>query len=170
LTQQNQPDTSVFWVNGNSYTHFQQDYIQIAIAANIPGIEDPKADILRLTHEWLQSNESGRWIMVLDCADDVDIYRTPPAGSLEWHAALSAYLPWNPNGSILITTRNQEVARHLAAKVILIYPIRPNEALEMLQKTTMKQDIDQLVAIKLLELLGYLPLAICLAANFMNSR
>ena len=64
----------MFWVNGNSYTRFQQDYMQIATAANIPGIGDAKAYILRLSHEWLQSNESGRWIMVLDCVDDFDIY------------------------------------------------------------------------------------------------
>jgi hypothetical protein len=84
--------------------------MQIATAATIPGIGDAKADILRLSHEWLQSNESGRWIMVLDCADDFDIYLSPPAGSPEGRAALGAYLPWNPNGSILITTQNRGVA------------------------------------------------------------
>jgi tetratricopeptide (TPR) repeat protein len=47
--------------------------------------------------------------------------------------------------------------------------MRQNEALEMLQKT-MEQDMDQPVARKLLGLLGYLPLAICLAANFMKSQ
>ncbi|RDW65098.1 hypothetical protein BP6252_10749 [Coleophoma cylindrospora] len=172
LTRQNQPDTSVFWVNGNSYTRFQQDYMQIATAANIPGIDDPKADILRLTYEWLQSNESGRWIMVLDCADDLDIYLGTPTRSPEVHVALSAYLPRNPNGSILVTTRNQEVAKNLvsfADNIIAISPMRQIEALEMLQKT-MGQDMDQPVAMRLLELLGYLPLAISLAANFMKSR
>ena len=143
--------------------------MQIATAANIPGIGDAKADIPRLSHEWLQSNESGRWIMVLDCADDFDIYLSPPAGSPEGHAAHGAYLPWNPNGSILITTQTRGVARHLANKVIVIYPMRQNEALEMLQKTV-EQDMDQPVARKLLGLLGYLPLAICLAANFMKSQ
>lgn len=168
MTRQNQPDKSVFWVNGTSYFRFHQDYMQIAIAANIPGINDPKADILGLTHRWLQSNESGRWIMVLDCADDFDIYVNPPARSLGEHVAISAYLPWNPHGSIIITTRNQEVARHLADTVIAISPMRKSEVLEMLQKT-MGQDMDQSQAIKLLELLGYLPLAISLAANFMKS-
>jgi len=97
------------------------------------------------------------------------IYLSPPAGSPEGHAALGAYLPWNPNGSILITTRNRGVARHLANTVIVIYPMRQNEALEMLQKT-MEQDMDQPVARKLLGLLGYLLLAICLAVNFMKSQ
>jgi hypothetical protein len=40
----------------------------------LPGVEEPTIDILGLVHRWLESDESGDWLMILDNADDVDAF------------------------------------------------------------------------------------------------
>ncbi|KAM6504800.1 hypothetical protein FSOLCH5_015290 [Fusarium solani] len=45
------PQTWVFWVHAANAARFEQAYRDIANKAEIPGREDPKADILQLPHE-----------------------------------------------------------------------------------------------------------------------
>ncbi|KAM6510829.1 hypothetical protein FSOLCH5_011275 [Fusarium solani] len=45
------PQTWVFWVHAANAARFEQAYRDIADKAEIPGREDPKADILQLPHE-----------------------------------------------------------------------------------------------------------------------
>jgi hypothetical protein len=36
--------------------------------------DDPKADVLRLVRSWLCDKRNGRWLMVVDNADDTSIF------------------------------------------------------------------------------------------------
>jgi hypothetical protein len=35
---------------------------------------DPKADVLRLVRSWLCDKRNGRWLMVVDNADDASVF------------------------------------------------------------------------------------------------
>jgi hypothetical protein len=43
-------------------------------SSGIPGRDDPKINILQLVYQWLCDARNGRWLMVLDNADDDGIF------------------------------------------------------------------------------------------------
>jgi hypothetical protein len=68
--------TWVFWVHAGSKTTFVHSYHEIANAANVPGREDPKADVLDLVFRWLKRESSCPWLMVVDNNDDAELLFT----------------------------------------------------------------------------------------------
>ncbi|KAJ5878253.1 hypothetical protein N7455_001718 [Penicillium solitum] len=64
------PDMWVFWIHASNAARLEQGYQQIAAAAEVPGRDDPKMNILQLVYQWLCDARNGRWLMVLDNADD----------------------------------------------------------------------------------------------------
>jgi hypothetical protein len=83
------------------------------------GWDDPKVDVLRLVRSWLCDDSNGQWTMVVDNADDANVFyhdipKSRAAGNLNQPAEpLSDYLPQSPNGSILITSRSRTLAQRL---------------------------------------------------------
>ena len=94
---------SVFWVYAGTVERFRNAYREIARKLKIPGYQSSESDILRLVKEWLENKGSGRWLMVLDNADDAEIMYG--SGSIR----LANCLPKSDQGSILLTTRFQKV-------------------------------------------------------------
>lgn len=94
---------SVFWIKASSSTRFEQGYRDIATVGEIPGCDDPKANILQLVNDWLSDERNGKWLMVLDNADDTDTL-LHTAGE---NPPIVDFLPRVLHGSILITSRNQ---------------------------------------------------------------
>lgn len=54
---------------------------------------------------WLSNENSGRWLMILDNADDTNLFFPDTKGI----ARLADYLPKSTKGSILLTTRDRRV-------------------------------------------------------------
>ena len=52
----------------------EQGHQQIATVAGIPGRDDPKMNILQVVYQWLCDARNGRWLMILDNADDDGIF------------------------------------------------------------------------------------------------
>lgn len=100
-------DVSVFWVHASTAERFRQGFMSIAKECDIPGHDDPKADVLSLVKTWLRRKERGRWLMVIDNADDTDIFFQSPAGSAS-EGNLARYIPECGHGSVLIMTRNKQ--------------------------------------------------------------
>ena len=94
---------SVFWVYAGTVERFRNAYREIARKLKIAGYQSSESDILQLVKEWLENKGSGRWLMVLDNADDAEIMYG--SGSIR----LANYLPKSDQGSILLTTRFQKV-------------------------------------------------------------
>ncbi|KAI9767614.1 MAG: hypothetical protein M1839_004471 [Geoglossum umbratile] len=67
------PDTWVFWVHASSIARFEEGYRKIAERAKLPGWDQPDVDILRLVYSWLCDEANGRWAMIIDNVDDVEI-------------------------------------------------------------------------------------------------
>ncbi|KAK7219299.1 hypothetical protein V2G26_007302 [Clonostachys chloroleuca] len=68
------PDIAIFWVHASNAERFHQAYASIAKECNIPGHDDPKADILSLVQEWLEKKYKTQWLMVIDNADDMELF------------------------------------------------------------------------------------------------
>ena len=82
---------------------FKNAYHEIARKLKIPGYQGPDSDVLTVVRDYLQGDRSGRWLMIVDNADDAETMY----GSASLR--LADYLPKSDQGSILLTTRFQKV-------------------------------------------------------------
>ena len=113
------------------------------------------------------------WLVVLDNADDKEIFRLNPLPSGDERTPpLTYYLPRARNGSILITTRDKRVAVDLSIEDDLIEILRmtKSEAKELLSKRLGRKNrgLNDLNSDELCRVLEYLPLAITQAAAFIS--
>jgi tetratricopeptide (TPR) repeat protein len=163
------PNTWIFWIHGSNGTRFEQGYRDIATVARIPARDDPKTNILQLVNKWLSNEKNGRWLMVLDNADDSNMLFNALGDSVP----LADYLPHGFHGSILITSRNQMAARNLVGphgKVIVVEPMNTHDAVTLLRTRTDVGQSSENEARLLVEALECIPLAITQAAAYIAHR
>ncbi|XPS69646.1 hypothetical protein M3J07_001896 [Ascochyta lentis] len=104
------PAKWVFWVHAGTRARFEDEFRRIAEAIKMNGWDDPKVNVLRLVRNWLCNESNGKWTMVVDNADDADVFFNNTSQSRSGSSSdqqvdlLSDYLPQSPNGSILITS------------------------------------------------------------------
>lgn len=170
----------MFWVHVGTQARFQDGYRRIAEAVKIKGFDDPKVDIIRLVYNWLCDESNGRWVMVIDNADDSNVFYPQlretrgvdtSYTSHERAEPLSDFLPQSSNGSILVTSRNRDVAFRLTGSYNCIREVKPMEkedALALLSKKVISSPRDD--AVELLQALDYMPLAITQAAACIGQR
>ncbi|KAK3947628.1 P-loop containing nucleoside triphosphate hydrolase protein [Pseudoneurospora amorphoporcata] len=161
-------DTWVFWVHAGTQARVDEGFRAIADAAELPGRNDSKANILQLVYGWLSNERNGKWVMVLDSADDRDVFFG--ADSNPERRPLAAYLPQSPNGCLLVTTRNKDLAFRLTGKrqnMIEIRPMAQIDALALLEKKLGSlSDTD--IAVDLVRALDLVPLTISQAAAYIQ--
>ncbi|KAF4630922.1 hypothetical protein G7Y89_g7212 [Cudoniella acicularis] len=165
--QEYSPQCSVFWVHANDATSFENSYREIGKMLHIQGIDHEQANVKELVQQWLSKESTGKWVLIIDNADDAQLFETTGDSSL------SSYLPDSNLGGILFTTRNHEVATdHAEADVISIGMMDDSESRELLQTSLQKKNLldDTRSTSKLLELLANLPLAIKQAGAFLNKK
>jgi Tetratricopeptide repeat len=174
------PDTWVFWVHASSLARFEEGYRRIAEAVKLSGCDKPEADILQLIRNWLCDETNGHWVMVIDNADDSSVLFSQPDGtkgsacdgSAQASSCLVDFLPQSPNGSILITSRNRELAHRLtgsSSNIIKVEPMDQSDALALLHKK-LQGDLSTDDAVELLQALDFMPLAITQAAAYISQR
>jgi len=173
----------VFWVHASTQARLEEAFGVIAKRLKLPGIKDPKVNIFQLVSEWLSDENNGKWTMVLDNADDIDVFfpkRKPQdfrdklsgSGSGTEPVALATYLPQSSNGSILITSRSKEAASRLAGgfkNITEVLPMDESTALRLL-KNKLSDPSNEDGATELVTALGYIPLAISQAASYINAQ
>ncbi|GAW17998.1 hypothetical protein ANO14919_074670 [Xylariales sp. No.14919] len=169
----------VFWVHASTRLRVEQGLRTIADIIKIPGRDESKADILQLVYQWLQNERNGRWLMILDSADDIDVFygivrhEDQPSAASEGKRALWSYLPQSSNGLILVTTRNRGLALRLTGhqnnNIIDVGPMDNANALELLAKRLGPQ-FDEANGKQLVEALEYMPLAISQAVAYIQHR
>ncbi|KAI9775356.1 MAG: hypothetical protein M1839_001272 [Geoglossum umbratile] len=161
------PETSIYWIHASNASRFEQDYLQIGKHANLPGVADPKQETKQLVRDWLNSKNSGTWIMIVDNADDADMFFG--LGERSGSKRLFDFLPQCSNGSIIFTTRNKKAGVKFATAggIILLPKMDPIDGEELLKARLGDNTLDQSDMIELLQLLEYLPLAISQAASFI---
>ncbi|KAF2813025.1 TPR-like protein [Mytilinidion resinicola] len=176
--QDGSPTTWVFWVHAGTQARFEEGYRRIAETTRMDGLDNPKVDVLRLVHNWLCDESNGRWVMIVDNADDSAVFFPPHHGtqsagvSSPGQAAVSDFLPQSLNGSILITSRSRDLAYGLTgnhASIVEVNPMDESDALTLLQKK-LSCNVNKDDAVELLHSLDYMPLAITQAAAYIKQR
>ncbi|OAL48417.1 TPR-like protein [Pyrenochaeta sp. DS3sAY3a] len=160
------PHTYVFWVHAITTATFEQAYVNIAERLNLPSRHRSKVDTLDLVRRWLSNESNGKWTMILDGVDDMTTSFSPCRGN----KFLSRYLPRTSNGSILITSRNKDVAARLTGSYKHIWEVHAmtqDEGLQLLQKKLLHLESKHSAA-ELVESLSSIPLAITQAAAYIN--
>ena len=158
------PDCSVFWVPAVDATSFENAFRAIARRLNVKGVEDDKADVKALVKDALSQDGVGSWLLIIDNADDVELLFGAEG------ADLLDYLPFNLNGSILLTTRNHEVVTKLdvpSQGTITPAEMTRAEAIKLLEKNVKESQRDAPSTTSLLDFLADLPLAIKQASAYM---
>src|ERR1700722_368582 len=172
-----QPDSHVFWVHCGSVARFEQGYKEIARKLKLPGIQDPETDVVRDVFAWLSDADNGSWLLVLDNADDQDMFFGPTRRSRshlqQQQGMLAQYLPQSAYGSTLITTRDRRIGERFAEQdqQIIVLPLEMADATSML-RSRLPNHLDWMTTevAELLESLQYLPLAIAQAASYISEE
>lgn len=162
------PETWVFWIQADTKLQFLQDYLGIASYLKLKGTGESPVSIQDVS-QCLQDSRSGDWIMVVDNVDDNSI--------MDGEQPLLNFIPANPKGSIIFTTRSRRVAASLVAahNIILINGPNSDEARDIFcQKAGLTYsklcETDQASVAELMRSLNYLPLAICHAGSFISGQ
>ncbi|KAH8659344.1 hypothetical protein BGZ60DRAFT_456926 [Tricladium varicosporioides] len=174
--RQQSPSTYVFWVHGGTRALFEEAYRSIADRLQLPGRHDPKNDILRLVYEWLFDETNGQWLMILDNADDIDVFYPRRHDQIttvpSTQRLLASLLPQSSNGRILVTSRSRDVAERLTGSSRTVKPMQPMDEAQARQllKKKLRDKYAEEVATHLVHALEYIPLAITQAAAYILRR
>ncbi|KAJ5346218.1 hypothetical protein N7452_004222 [Penicillium brevicompactum] len=167
------PDTWVFWIHASNAARLEQNYQQIAAVAEIFGRDDPKMNILQLVYQWLCDAQNGRWLIVLDNADDDGIFFS--GNKSKERGPLERFLPQAAHGSILITSRNSLAARNLVGsdgRVIDVQPMSEEDSLALLRvrvPAPLSGESEE-AEMALVQALEFIPLAITQAGSYIANR
>ena len=170
-------DMSVFWVHASNAERFRQAYTFIAQECRVPGHDDPTTDVLTLVKRWLEKKNHRRWLMVIDNADDTQLFFGQQGGSEtgsppNHEGNLGRYLPECPHGAILITTRNKQTGSRLTKgkRLIEVGKMDENETAQLLREQLDGVDAASSEFSALSSRLEHLPLALVQAAAFIQEN
>lgn len=170
------PNSHVFWVNGNSVQRFEQAYAEISRRLELPGWEDPKVNKLELVSDWLNDKSHESWMLLLDNTDNESVFFNTQGPDLSQHVnttPLIRYIPQTANGLVLFTSRNRNAAFRLTNNVetIIDIPLMDEESSKLVLKRKLPQDQStESDILELVKMLDNLPLAIAQAAAFIGTR
>ena len=166
-TKRNKPGHSIFWVPALSFATFEQAYVEIArkllLVQGKSEDDDPKESVQR----YLSSEAAGRWLLIVDNADDMDVF----AGSRDTPGGIRKYLPESETGLVLFTTRSRDIALLVAdGDMVKLHQMHPQQATSVLERSLSQKDLmkDDAAVRELLDELTCLPLAITQAAAYLN--
>ncbi|KAF2103826.1 kinesin light chain [Rhizodiscina lignyota] len=166
LVKETHPEFSIFWVPALSMEMFEQAAQEIARALGIRQAPGHKEDIKRLVKQRLSVAQAGKWLLIVDNADDMEILY--PTGQKE---GILDFLPESDDGLTVFTTRHYEVAQSLAGiDVVELEKMGRQEAVDLLENSLVRKGppLDDALVTDLLTELDYLPLAITQAAAYIN--
>ncbi|KEY73844.1 hypothetical protein S7711_10154 [Stachybotrys chartarum IBT 7711] len=159
------PDYSIFWIPVLSEQSTTQAYAEIAKKLGLWKSKD-EDDLKELVCQHLSSDEAGKWLLIIDNADDHGLV----FGTAE-KTGVDEHLSQSEDGLVLLTTRSMEVAADFSGSdVIDIDQMDPEEAAYLLEKSLTRKELlrDSALVKELLTHLTFLPLAITQAAAYLN--
>ena len=86
-----------------STASFKKSFCDIGQALQVPGINKDKADVKSVMKTFLSQESAGRWLLIINNADDIEMLYSRANKSTESSGspALANYLPFSQIGSIL---------------------------------------------------------------------
>ncbi|RYP75597.1 hypothetical protein DL771_002297 [Monosporascus sp. 5C6A] len=166
------PEVSVFWVHGSTKARFEESYWSLADALALPRRRDPGVNVFALVRDWLQKEDVGPWLMIVDNADDVDMFFPRDEREGDTQVPIASYLPKTGNGKILVTSRSLSAAEKLTGshKAIIRIPTMDNSEALQLFRNKLNGCVDEDAAADLVRALDFIPLAVNHAAAYINRR
>ncbi|KAI1664793.1 Kinesin light chain [Pyrenophora tritici-repentis] len=169
-TAKQSPDTWVLWAHASNTARLEQSFREIADQVKVRGRKDPQADVFKLVHDWLRDEKGGRWLLVLDNADDAAVLSPTDDGALQQH--LRRYIPLSTHGSVLVTSRTKRAAMQVVedSDIISIEPMHDAAAHALLRKKLrgIGEEDDRIA--NLATTLDHMPLALVQAAAYIRER
>ncbi|KAK1989764.1 hypothetical protein LX36DRAFT_742745 [Colletotrichum falcatum] len=110
--------------------------------------------------------------MIVDNTDDVEMLFSKTNGEKDASLPIASYLPKTDNGKILVTSRSWDAAEKLTGNGKMLFRVPTMEQAEALQllRKKLDQDVDEVAALRLVNILGHVPLAINQAAAYIYKR
>ncbi|KAI9740029.1 MAG: hypothetical protein M1818_004780 [Claussenomyces sp. TS43310] len=171
-TSEKHEDCSVIWIPAINAETLQQAYLDVAQQLETPGWKEEKADVKRLVQGYLSNESAGRWLLVFDNVDNLDMW----IDTLRSGRAFDRLIDWLPRskqGCIVFTTRDRKTAVKFAHQdVVKVLEMNENVAMQLLQNCLMNRDLvnNEQDTKTLLVKLTFLPLAIFQAAAYINEN
>jgi tetratricopeptide (TPR) repeat protein len=169
------PDVSVFWVHALNAETFEQACRAVASVLGIRGAEDGKEDMKELVQRYLSTERAGKWMLVVDNADDIVVLE-----GFEGGRGILNYLPESESGLMLFTTRDKKTAQALPCKHnVFVKNMTIATASDLFKKAVRREAMtdddaatpdlahDEAAIFELLSELECLPLAITQAAAYI---
>ncbi len=178
-TLEKNPKVSVFWVHASSAERFRQSYKAIADRMSIVGRESESVNILNLVSKWLKDVQNGPWLLVLDGADEIDMFRPSHTSDARIHqgtelgSSLLNYLPQSAHGSILITSRDRNTAYRVVGDTQRMLPVEPmdsEDAKALLRAKLPNDQSSDEEFLALIEEMNNIPLAITQASAYIATK
>lgn len=164
-TKKKRPDYSIFWVPVLSEESAERAYTEIAKKLGLQKSHQDD-DVKDLVCQYLSSDEAGKWLFVVDNADDEDLM----TGSAD-KSGLEDFFPQSETGIVLMTTRSGHIAADFAqSDVIDIEQMDESDASNLFKNCLIRKSLlhDKELVVELLTYLTFLPLAITQAAAYLN--
>ncbi|KAE8132049.1 hypothetical protein BDV38DRAFT_225645 [Aspergillus pseudotamarii] len=167
IVRERHPDCAIFWIPVTNAESMVEAYLQIAKELQIPNVGNETKSIQNIVQHRLSQESSGKWLLVLDNADDISFWAEKTkdtAGSI---------LPKSKHGSIIFTTRSHKTAVELVGRnIVTVKAMNSALAKNLLGNTLIDRSLvaDERATAELLRKLTYLPLAIVQAAAFINKN
>jgi len=152
------PNISVSWIQALSLETFERACIEVAGVLGIPGTEDGKEDARKLIQRHLSKKMTGKWMLVVDNADDVEVVR----GSDSEEGILD-YLLKSELGFTVFTTRDKKTAQAVAGSSTLgVEKLKLMAAFDLFKKMLTRKDLlyEEATVSEFLMELDFLPLVI----------
>lgn len=169
--RQRSQDTWVFWVHASSAARCEKSLRDLADRVKIPGCKERDVNIFQVVKNWLQDEQIGEWVLVLDNVDDDELLRTPSTSTGDTAQPPLRYLLETTKGSILITSRNRAVSLDITGSersLIGVQPMNTEEALALLQhKLDLHAGEDKADMVELAKELEFMPLATIQATSYI---
>ncbi|KIM96568.1 hypothetical protein OIDMADRAFT_132294, partial [Oidiodendron maius Zn] len=175
---------AIIWIHASSQARVEHSFKDIARKLNLISDQQTTEDVFPAVKDWFQSNDSGRWLLIMDNADDEEVFFKPfvsknPLLHTGITRRLCDFLPEKSNCTILYTSRHHTCARELlkrthSSKIMEVPMMSLEDSVRLLKNelgilgTLEALTIDELSMERLVELLGNLPLAITQAASFIR--
>ncbi|PWW76801.1 TPR-like protein, partial [Tuber magnatum] len=119
----------IFWVRGSEFLKFSEDYEYILECAGVrlpaPDDENDEQEVLFGVREWLESPDSGDWILVLDNADNEENFKVNKG-------AISKFVPQGPKGTVVFTTRSRQVVHREGCTLLEVGSMTDEESGDLL--------------------------------------
>jgi hypothetical protein len=113
----NDPECHIFWVNGGSWATFSRDYRNISTRLGLLVSDTGEDETFLRLRNWLESEDSGDWVLIVDNADNPSEFRT------------LRYIPQRFKGKLIVTTRFRTAAsRLLLCELVEVPRMDVNEA------------------------------------------